>query len=70
MEVRLRRIIQIQSADNSGDRPNITIFFTILAVAVSFAWLGVEDASKWKAGVALYILGRAYYERNFALVGS
>ena len=38
-------------------RPNITIFFTILAVAVSFAWLGVEDASRWEAGVALYILG-------------
>ena len=39
-------------------RPNITIFFTILAVAVSFAWLGVEDPSRWQAGVALYILGR------------
>lgn len=38
-------------------RPNITIFFTLLAVTVSFAWLGVEDASKWEAGVALYILG-------------
>lgn len=40
-------------------RPNIAIFFTILAVAVSFAWLGVEDPSKWQAGVALYILGCA-----------
>lgn len=39
-------------------RPNITIFFTILAVAVSFAWLGVQDPSKWQAGVVLYILGR------------
>jgi hypothetical protein len=38
-------------------RPNITIFFTIVAVTVSFAWLGVEDPSKWSAGVALYILG-------------
>ncbi|PIL35431.1 MFS general substrate transporter [Ganoderma sinense ZZ0214-1] len=45
-------------ADYGSWRPNITIFFTILAVAVSFAWLGVEDASRWKAGVALYILGR------------
>ncbi|KAL5523302.1 hypothetical protein ACEPAF_1569 [Sanghuangporus sanghuang] len=44
-------------ADYGRWRPNITIFFTVLAVAVSFAWLGVEDASKWKAGVALYILG-------------
>lgn len=38
-------------------RPNITIFFTLLAVGVSFAWLGVEDPSRWRAGVALYILG-------------
>lgn len=41
-------------------RPNITIFFTLLAVGVSFGWLGVEDPSHWKAGVALYILGREY----------
>ena len=41
--------------------PNITIFFTILAAAVSFAWLGVEDPSRWQAGVALYILGRKSY---------
>lgn len=40
------------------NRPNITIFFTILAVSVSFGWLGVEDPSQWRAGVALYILGR------------
>lgn len=38
-------------------RPNITIVFTLVAVAVSFAWLGVEDPSKWQAGVVLYILG-------------
>jgi predicted small integral membrane protein len=38
-------------------RPNITIIFTLIAVAVSFAWLGVEDPSQWQAGVALYILG-------------
>jgi MFS-type transporter involved in bile tolerance (Atg22 family) len=44
-------------ADYGTSRPNITIFFTILAVAVSFAWLGVEDADQWRSGVALYILG-------------
>jgi MFS-type transporter involved in bile tolerance (Atg22 family) len=38
-------------------RPNITIFFTFVAVAVSFAWLGVENPDQWHAGVALYILG-------------
>ena len=53
----------LESAQTSMTRhnfcsPNITIFFTILAVAVSFAWLGVEDPSRWQAGVALYILGR------------
>lgn len=45
-------------ADYGSWRPNIAIFFTILAVAVSFAWLGVEDPAHWQAGVALYILGR------------
>ncbi|KAL6301368.1 autophagy-related protein 22-like protein [Sparassis latifolia] len=47
-------------ADYGQWRPNITIFFTIVAIAVSFAWLGVEDPSKWQAGVALYILGSAF----------
>ncbi|EIW57691.1 MFS general substrate transporter, partial [Trametes versicolor FP-101664 SS1] len=49
-------------ADYGSWRPNITIFFTILAAAVSFAWLGVEDPSKWQAGVALYILGLITYQ--------
>jgi hypothetical protein len=31
-----------------------------MAVAVSFAWLGVDVPSKWEAGVALYILGCKY----------
>ena len=39
------------------NRPNILIFFTILPVAVSFAWLGVQDSSQWPAAVVLYILG-------------
>ncbi|KAK7437012.1 hypothetical protein VKT23_006702 [Stygiomarasmius scandens] len=47
-------------ADYGRWRPNITIFFTILAVAVSFAWLGVDDPSQWRAGIALYILGPAF----------
>jgi len=32
----------------------------VAAVAVSFAWLGVKDASKWQAAVVLYILGRKW----------
>ncbi|PFH53151.1 hypothetical protein AMATHDRAFT_55614 [Amanita thiersii Skay4041] len=49
-------------ADYGHWRPNITIFFTLLAVAVSFAWLGVEDPSRWRAGIALYILGLITYQ--------
>ncbi|KAE9405197.1 MFS general substrate transporter [Gymnopus androsaceus JB14] len=49
-------------ADYGSWRPNITIFFTILAVAVSFAWLGVEDPSQWRAGIVLYVLGLISYQ--------
>ncbi|CAA7266871.1 unnamed protein product [Cyclocybe aegerita] len=49
-------------ADYGTWRPNITIFFTLLAVGVSFAWLGVEQPSEWRAGVALYILGLITYQ--------
>ncbi|KII85097.1 hypothetical protein PLICRDRAFT_145783 [Plicaturopsis crispa FD-325 SS-3] len=49
-------------ADYGRWRPNITIFFTIVGVAVSFAWLGVEDPSQWRAGVALYLLGLITYQ--------
>ena len=38
-------------------RPNITIVFTLIAVAVSFAWLAVEDPALWKVGTVLYVLG-------------
>ncbi|TCD63208.1 hypothetical protein EIP91_005847 [Steccherinum ochraceum] len=49
-------------ADYGTWRPNITIFFTILAVAVSFAWLGVDHPDQWRAGIALYILGLIAYQ--------
>ncbi|KAI0034735.1 MFS general substrate transporter [Vararia minispora EC-137] len=49
-------------ADYGTWRPNITIFFTLLAVGISFAWLGVDDPSRWRAGVALYILGLIAYQ--------
>ncbi|KDR78969.1 hypothetical protein GALMADRAFT_266386 [Galerina marginata CBS 339.88] len=49
-------------ADYGRWRPNITIFFTVVAVGVSFAWLGVEQPSQWRAGVALYILGLITYQ--------
>jgi hypothetical protein len=40
----------------------ITTAFTILAWAVSFGWLGVQTASKWQSGTALYILGLVGYQ--------
>lgn len=49
-------------ADYGTWRPNITIFFTLMAVGVSFAWLGVEDPSQWRTGVALYVLGLVSYQ--------
>ncbi|KAN0120753.1 Autophagy-related protein 22-like protein, partial [Russula decolorans] len=52
-------------ADYGTWRPNILIFFTILPVAVSFAWLSVQDPSQWPAGVALYILGLISYQCSF-----
>ncbi|KAH8809474.1 autophagy-related protein 22-like protein [Flagelloscypha sp. PMI_526] len=44
-------------ADYGTWRPNITIFFTLLAVAVAFGWLGVDDPATWRAGIPLYMLG-------------
>ncbi|KDQ14935.1 hypothetical protein BOTBODRAFT_65877 [Botryobasidium botryosum FD-172 SS1] len=49
-------------ADYGSWRPNITIGFTMIAIAVSFGWLGVEDPSKWKTGIALYMLGLIAYQ--------
>ncbi|KAF9048575.1 autophagy-related protein 22-like protein [Panaeolus papilionaceus] len=48
-------------ADYGTWRPQITVLFTVMAVAVSFAWLGVEDPSKWQAATALYVLGCKKY---------
>ncbi|KAH9998864.1 vacuole effluxer Atg22 like-domain-containing protein [Russula compacta] len=48
-------------ADYGTWRPNILIFFTLLGVSVSFAWLGVVDPSHWRASVLLYILGSKFY---------
>ncbi|KAF8271174.1 autophagy-related protein 22-like protein [Lactarius quietus] len=49
-------------ADYGTWRPNITIFFTLMAVGVSFAWLAVEDPSQWRTGVVLYVLGLISYQ--------
>ncbi|KAF8485833.1 autophagy-related protein 22-like protein [Russula ochroleuca] len=43
-------------ADYGTWRPNILICFTILSVGSSFAWLGIQEPSKWPGAVVLYIL--------------
>jgi hypothetical protein len=48
--------------DDGGNKPNITIIFTLISLAVSFAWLGVVDPSKWRIGVGLYIVGCELYK--------
>jgi hypothetical protein len=52
-------LLQALTDELSCNRPNITIFFTLLAVGVAFGWLGVEDPSKWNTGIVLYVLGRS-----------
>jgi len=49
-------------ADYGRWRPNILIFFTILAVAVGFGWLGVEEPGKWRSANVLYMLGLIAYQ--------
>ncbi|KAK4688267.1 hypothetical protein P7C73_g1840, partial [Tremellales sp. Uapishka_1] len=49
-------------ADYGTWRPHITTAFTLLGWGVSFGWLGVETASKWQIGTALYILGLISYQ--------
>jgi len=56
----LSKSSSIRTTCLTPSRPNITIFFTVAAVAVSFAWFGVKDASKWQAAIVLYILGRKW----------
>jgi hypothetical protein len=59
-------LLQALTDELSCNRPNITIFFTLLAVGVAFGWLGVEDPSKWNTGIVLYVLGRssAFHARS------
>ncbi|KAH9988977.1 autophagy-related protein 22-like protein [Russula vinacea] len=41
-------------ADYGTWRPNILIFFTILSVGSSFAWLGIQEPSQWPGGVCCF----------------
>jgi MFS-type transporter involved in bile tolerance (Atg22 family) len=52
-------------ADFGYWRPNILLVLSILAYAIGFAWLGVHDADRWQAAVALYIVGLIAYQTTF-----
>lgn len=44
-------------ADYGKWRPWILIFWSVVAFAVGFAWMGVHTSDKWQAGTALYMIG-------------
>ncbi|KAM0788003.1 hypothetical protein ACM66B_006203 [Microbotryomycetes sp. NB124-2] len=49
-------------ADFGRWRPAILLVFTVVSIAVSFAWLGVTNPSKWQAATALYVVGLIAYQ--------
>lgn len=49
-------------ADFGHWRPNILIVASLVAYGIGFGWLGVADASKWRQGVGLYIVGLIAYQ--------
>lgn len=49
-------------ADYSTWRPWILIFWTVVAFALSLAWLGVHEADKWEAATGLYVVGLIVYQ--------
>ncbi|KAK5081384.1 hypothetical protein LTR70_000997 [Exophiala xenobiotica] len=49
-------------ADYGSWRPWILIFWSVVAFALGFGWLGVHTADKWHAGVGLYMIGLIAYQ--------
>jgi len=49
-------------ADYGSWRPWIMIFWSVVAFALGFGWLGVHTADKWHAGVGLYMIGLIPYQ--------
>ncbi|KAI0156580.1 autophagy-related protein 22-like protein [Xylariaceae sp. FL1272] len=49
-------------ADFGTGRRWILIFWSILAYAIGFAWLGVHTPDKWQTGIGLYIVGLICYQ--------
>ncbi|KAM0751541.1 MFS general substrate transporter [Meredithblackwellia eburnea MCA 4105] len=49
-------------ADFGTWRRWILVFFTAVAIGVSFGWLGVEVPSKWETATGLYVIGLIGYQ--------
>lgn len=49
-------------ADFGTWRPWILIFWSVVAFALGFAWMGVHTAERWPAGIALYMLSLIAYQ--------
>ncbi|KAJ1026870.1 hypothetical protein NDA16_002166 [Ustilago loliicola] len=53
-------------ADYGKNRPYILIASTIVAIAVSFGWLGVMSPEKWQIGTGLYMVGLITYQLSLS----
>ncbi len=49
-------------ADYGRNRPYILVASTVVAIAVSFAWLGVTDPEQWQTAIGLYMVGIITYQ--------
>lgn len=49
-------------ADYGKNRPYILIVCTVVAIAISFAWLGVTRPEQWQVGTGLYMVGLITYQ--------
>ena len=49
-------------ADYGTWRPYILVFWSVVAWALGFSWLGVHTQDKWKVGVGLYMVGLIAYQ--------
>jgi len=51
-------------ADYGSWRPWILIFWSVVAFALGFGWLGVHSESKWHAAAGLYMIGLIAYQMS------
>ncbi|SOV08864.1 related to AUT4 - breakdown of autophagic vesicles inside the vacuole [Ustilago sp. UG-2017a] len=53
-------------ADYGKNRPYILIASTVVAIAVSFAWLAVTTPDKWQIAIGLYMVGLITYQLSLS----